>query len=81
MTTTEQTMYELTSHNSEKIGFFHGGGKIYIKGWWLRADGSEGGELMVIAKKRELIDFDGIGALPTYIKEELNSLGIDVDHD
>lgn len=57
----------------------HNGGSITIRGYWQRKSGAEGGELVIDANEMEVIDFDGAGDLPRYVKEELKQNGIRVD--
>lgn len=45
--------------------------------YWQRQDGTEGGELWIEGGK--VIDFDGAFDLPSYVKEELARIGLEVD--
>ena len=66
----------LSGHTGKHVGFFHSGGRRYVKGWWERQDGSEGGELEIDSHTAEISDFDGCYDLPKYVYEELKTLGI-----
>lgn len=69
----------LSGHTGKHIGFFHTGGNPIVRGWWEYKNGCEGGELIIDSKDGDLIDYDGCFELPSYIIEELTSLGIKVE--
>lgn len=69
----------LSGHTGEHIGFFHTGGNPMVKGWWEYKNGCEGGELSVDSRDGALVDFDGAGDLPKYVRNELIALGINID--
>lgn len=54
-----------------------------LSGYWEYKDGSEGGDLELWANKKDNIlevnDFDGAYDLPSYVKEELKSLGVTIE--
>lgn len=73
----------LQTYKGDLIGFFSGSARqecdyLVVKGWWERKSGAEGGELYISIDKygMEIYDFDGCGELPSYIQEELGSLGV-----
>jgi hypothetical protein len=69
----------LSGHRGTYVGFFHSGGNPEVKGWWERKDGSEGGMLKVCTIDGEVSDFDGGYDLPTYVREELKRLNVEVN--
>ena len=76
-------LLNLQTYKGENIGFFSGNARqeldyLVVKGWWGRKSGAEGGELYVSIDKNgvEIYDYDGCGALPSYVQEELKALGV-----